>query len=69
MRWPVLKWCGAALLGSFIVQCSKRRTLSMLEMEGGFSNQYREGLAAEEGVLVTCVCVHHVWRRGFQNTM
>jgi hypothetical protein len=34
MRRPVLKWCGAAVLGSFIVHCSKRRTLSMLEMGG-----------------------------------
>src|SRR5271170_7003102 len=40
MRRPVLKWCGAAVLGSFIVHCSKRRTLSMLEMGGGSSNQY-----------------------------
>jgi hypothetical protein len=35
MRRPVLKWCGAAVLGSFIVHCSKRRTLSMLEFLGG----------------------------------
>ena len=40
MRRPVLKWCGAAVLGSFIVHCSKRRTLSMLETGGGSSNQY-----------------------------
>src|SRR5277367_1012009 len=39
MRRPVLKWCGAAVLGSFIVHCSKRRTLSMLEMGVGWIQQ------------------------------
>jgi hypothetical protein len=50
MGRPVLKWCGAAVLGSFIVHCSKRRTLSMLEMRGGSSNQYLLSITLRENI-------------------